>query len=334
MKFNNLGKSGLKVSELCLGTMVLGSSTNEKDSISLIHRALSDGINFIDTANGYNNGLSEQIVGEAVNDRRNDVIITTKVNASMGSGPNDGGLSRHHILTEVENSLQRLQTNHIDLYMLHRPDPSTPLEESITVLNDLVRQGKVRYIGMSNHKSWEICSAIWMAELKNLTKVSAVQDLYNIVNRDIEVELLPFCKEYGLGVMAYSPLARGVMTGKYLPGKPIPTDSRAGQGDSRILESEMREHSLMVASKLSTISKSVGKSTSQIALNWVLINRAISSAIIGPRNLEQYEDNIGALGWNIPKPNLLEIDELVPPGEHTGIGFNDPMNPIKARFVD
>jgi len=334
MEFNNLGKSGLKVSQLCLGTMVFGKSTNEKDSVSLIHRALTDGINFIDTANGYNNGLSEQIVGKAIKDRRNDVVITTKVNASMGSGPNDGGLSRYHILTEVENSLRRLQTDRIDLYMLHRPDPSTPLEESIGTLNDLVRQGKVRYIGMSNHKAWEICSAIWMAELNNLTTVSCVQELYNIVNRDVEVELLPFCKEYGVGVMAYSPLARGVMTGKYLPGQPIPSNSRAGRGDPRILESEMRDQSLIVASKLADISKNVGKPASQLALNWVLANQAITSAIIGPRNLKQYEDNVGALGWDIGEPNLSQIDELVPPGEHTGIGFNDPMNPVKGRFVE
>ena len=334
MEFNNLGKTGLKVSQLCLGTMVFGKSTNEEDSVSLIHRALADGINFIDTANGYNNGLSEQIVGKAIKDRRNDVVITTKVNASTGSGPNDGGLSRYHILTEVENSLRRLQTDRIDLYMLHRPDPSTPLEESIDALNDLVRQGKVRYIGMSNHKAWEICSAIWMAELKNLTTVSCVQELYNIVNRDVEVELLPFCKEYGVGVMAYSPLARGVMTGKYLPGQPIPSNSRAGRGDARILESEMRDQSLIVASKLADISKNIGKPASQLALNWVLANQAITSAIIGPRNLKQYEDNVGALGWDIGKPNLSQIDKLVPPGEHTGIGFNDPMNPVKGRFVE
>ena len=155
---------------------------------------MDDGINFIDTANGYNNGLTETILGKALQGRRNEVVLTTKVNASMGPGPNGGGLSRYHIFHEVENSLKRLQTVRIDLYMLHRPDPTTPLEESIGALSDLVLQGKVRYVGMSNHSAWQVCSAVWMSELKNIAKVACVQDMYNIVNRDIEVELLPFCQ--------------------------------------------------------------------------------------------------------------------------------------------
>lgn len=210
-----------------LGNHDFGSTVDEDDSISLIHKAIDDGINFIDTANGYNNGLSEEIVGRALQGKRNDVVLTTKVNASMGTGPNDGGLSRYHIMREVENSLLRLKTDHIDIYMLHRPDPSTPLEESIYALNDLVNQGKVRYIGMSNHPAWQVCSAVWISELRNLLGVSFVQDMYNIVSRDVEVALLPFCQKYGIGVMAYSPLARGVMTGKYSTNNSIPDDSRA-----------------------------------------------------------------------------------------------------------
>jgi aryl-alcohol dehydrogenase-like predicted oxidoreductase len=202
MEFVNLGKSGLKVSRLCLGTMIFGSTVQEDDSISLIHKAIDDGINFVDTANGYNNGLTEEIMGKALVGKRNDIVLTSKVNASMGLGPNDGGLSRYHIMREIENSLSRLKTDHIDIYMLHRPDPFTPLEESIYALNDLVTQGKIRYIGMPNHPAWQVCSAVWISELRNLSRVSCVQDMYNIVNRDIEVELLPFCQEYGIGVMA------------------------------------------------------------------------------------------------------------------------------------
>ena len=333
MDFTNLGKAGLKVSKLCLGTMIFGSTVNEAESISIIHRAIDDGINFIDTANGYNNGLTERIVGKALEGRRNQVVLATKVNAAMNPGPNGGGLSRYHIFNEVENSLKRLQTDHIDLYMLHRPDPSTPLEESIRALSDLVTQGKVRYIGMSNHPAWQVCSAIWISELKNLATVVCVQDMYNIVNRDIEVDLLPFCQSYGIGVMAYSPLARGIMTGKYLPNQPIPEDSRAARGDQRILESEMREDSFNVAKEILEISSTLGRSVSQIALNWVLRNSLITSAVIGPRTIQQYEDNLESLDWELDLYILDKIDSLVPPGEHTGSGYNDPLNTVKGRVI-
>ena len=333
MEFSNLGKAGLTVSRLCLGTMIFGSTVDESKSISLVHKAIDDGINFIDTANGYNNGLTETILGKALQGRRNEVVLTTKVNASMGPGPNSGGLSRYHIFQEIENSLKRLQTDRIDLYMLHRPDTSTPLEESIGALSDLVTQGKVRYVGMSNHPAWQVCSAMWMSELKNMAKVVCVQDMYNIVNRDIEVELLPFCQSYGIGVMAYSPLARGVMTGKYLPNKPIPEDSRAARGDQRILESEMREDSFVVANKILQMSSDIGRTVSQIALNWVIRNKLITSAVIGPRTLQQYEDNLAALNWDLDIDLLDQIDSLVPPGEHTGSGYNDPLNTVKGRVL-
>ena len=333
MDFTNLGKAGLKVSKLCLGTMIFGSTVNETESISIIHRSIDDGLNFIDTANGYNNGLTERIVGKALEGRRNQVVLATKVNAAMSPWPNGGGLSRYHIFNEVENSLKRLQTDHIDLYMLHRPDPSTPLEESIRALSDLVTQGKVRYIGMSNHPAWQVCSAIWISELKNLATVVCVQDMYNIVNRDIEVDLLPFCQSYGIGVMAYSPLARGIMTGKYLPNQPIPEDSRAARGDQRILESEMREDSFNVAKEILEISSTLGRSVSQIALNWVLRNSLITSAVIGPRTIQQYEDNLESLDWELDLNILDKIDSLVPPGEHTGSGYNDPLNTVKGRVI-
>ena len=207
MKYVKIGGSGLKVSELCLGTMVFGSAADENESINIIARAMDDGINFIDTANGYNNGVSESIVGKALKGKREQAVLVTKVNAATGPGPNDKGLSRYNILNAVEHSLKRLQTDHIDLYFLHRPDYDTPLEESLRAMDDLVRSGKVRYVGMSNHFAWQLSKALWLAELKNFSPVICAQDLYNMLNRDIELELLPFCRENDVGMMAYSPIA-------------------------------------------------------------------------------------------------------------------------------
>ena len=331
MEYVKLGSSGLLVSPLCLGTMMFGSAANERESIAITHRAVDDGINFIDTANAYNNGLSETILGKALEDRRDKVVLVTKVNASTGDGPNDGGLSRYHILNEIENSLRRLKTDHIDIYMLHRRDFGTPLEESLVAMNDLVRQGKVRYIGMSNHYSWQVRGALDQAKYEGVSPVVCVQDLYNIVNRDLEVDMLPFCYEFEVGVMAYSPLARGILTGKYRLGENLPPESRAGRGDRRMLETELRDGSLAVAQELAELAEGTGKKLSQFALNWVISNPIVTSAIIGPRNLDQYEDNLGALGWDIDSSILSKVDALVPPGEHTGNGFNDPQNPVRGR---
>ncbi len=331
MKYVKIGGSGLKVSELCLGTMVFGSAADENESINIIARAMDDGINFIDTANGYNNGVSESIVGKALKGKREQAVLVTKVNAATGPGPNDKGLSRYNILNAVEHSLKRLQTDHIDLYFLHRPDYDTPLEESLRAMDDLVRSGKVRYVGMSNHFAWQLSKALWLAELKNFSPVICAQDLYNMLNRDIELELLPFCRENGVGMMAYSPIARGVLTGKYTPNESPPADSRAARKDRRILETELRHDNLVVAQELKKIADDHGKSLSQIAVNWVISNPIVTSAVIGPRSIEQYEDNLGSIGWDITPELSSSIDALIPPGEHVGFGFNDPQNPVMGR---
>ena len=331
MEYSNLGETGLKVSKLCLGTMAFGDAADENESIKIVHRAIDDGINFIDTANGYNGGASERILGKALKGRWDNVVLVTKVNARTGPGPNDGGLSRYHVMREVENSLARLGTDCIDVYMLHRPDLTTPLEETLEAMNDLVKNGKIRYIGMSNHYAWQVCRALWLADLRKLSSIVCVQDLYNLFNRDIEVDLLPFCDAFNVGVMAYSPLARGVLTGKYVPNQEIPRDSRAGRGDSRILQTEMRDESLGIASKLNDICISEGRSLTHLALNWVLANKIITSAVIGPRTVDQYESNIGCLDWEIDISTLEIIDQFVPAGEHTGLGFNDPQNPVRGR---
>ena len=333
MKYVKLGGAGIKVSELCLGTMVFGSAADEKQSLQIIDRAIDDGINFIDTANGYNNGVSETIVGKALKGKREKVVLVTKVNAATGPGPNEKGLSRYNILNAVEHSLKRLQTDHIDLYFLHRPDYETPLEESLAAMDNLVSSGKVRYIGMSNHFAWQLSKALWISDLKKIAPVVCAQDLYNMLNRDIEIELLPFCLQNNIGMMAYSPIARGVLTGKYFPNEAPPPDSRAARNDKRILETEIRHENLVVAQKLKKLAEGYGKSLSQVALNWVIENPIVTSAVIGPRNIEQYEDNLGSLGWEIDREFNSAIDGLIPPGEHVGFGFNDPQNPVMGRPI-
>jgi aryl-alcohol dehydrogenase-like predicted oxidoreductase len=333
MEYRNLGRSGVKVSPLCLGAMMFGGPTNEEDSIRIIHRALDEGINFVDTANVYNNGESERVVGKAIQDRRDKVVLATKVRGVMGEGPNDSGVSRYHILNAVEASLKRLNTDRIDVYFIHSPDYTTPIEETLRALDDCVRQGKVRYIACSNFYAWQVMEGLAFSERMNLEKFVCVQPLYNIVNRDIEVELLPLCQKHGIGVVSYSPLARGVLSGKYRVGAELPEGSRAARGDRRMQQAEWREESLMVAEQLAPLAEAHGKPLSQFALAWVLANKIVSSAIIGPRTMEQLEDNLGALNCAITPEDEKAVDALVPPGEHTGKGYNDPAYPVRGRVT-
>ena len=331
MEYRSLGNSGVKVSQICLGTMMFGGPTNAEDSIQIIHRAIDAGINFLDTANVYNQGESERVTGKAIRAVRDDVVIATKVRGSMGDSVNQSGTSRYHIMTQVEESLKRLDTDRIDLYYLHGPDPATPVEESLRALDDCVRQGKVRYIACSNFHAWRVCEGFRVSERMNLERFVCAQPLYNIVNRDIEVELLPFCQQHGMGVVSYSPLARGVLAGKYLPGQPPPPGSRAARNDRRIQQAELREESYEVAQKLKPLAERHGKTLTQFSLAWVLANPLITSVIIGPRTMDQFEDNLGCLDCTISTEEEAAIDELVPPGEHTGKGYNDPQYPVMGR---
>ncbi len=331
MRYRQLGSAGVNVSELCLGTMMFGGSTAEAESIRIIHRAIDDGVNFIDTANVYAKGESERITGNAVRDRRDRVVLATKVRVAVGEAPNDAGASRYHILREAENSLRRLGLDHIDLYYLHQYDYNTPLEESLRALDDLVRQGKVRYIGCSNYYAYQVGEGLWTSDRRGMERFACVQPLYNIVNRDAEVELLPMCRAHGVGAVPYSPLARGVLTGKYRPSEPFPEGSRAARGDTRIHQTELREDSFRVAQELRTLAERKEATLGQLALAWVLANPIVSSVIIGPRTMEQYEDNLGAIRTTITAEDEAFIDRLVPPGEHTGKGYNDPSYPVRGR---
>jgi aryl-alcohol dehydrogenase (NADP+) len=331
MNYRNLGRAGVRVSELCLGTMMFGGATTEADSIRIIHRAIDDGVNFIDTANVYAKGESERIVGNAVRDRRDAVVLATKVRVAVGEGPNESGASRYHILREADRSLGRLGLDHIDLYYLHQYDYTTPLEESLRAMDDLVRQGKVRYLGCSNYYAYQVVEGLWLADRRNLERFACVQPLYNIVNRDPEVELFPMCRAHGVGVVAYSPLARGVLTGKYKPGEPLPEGSRAARGDTRIRQTELREESFRVAQQLGQLAESKGVTLGQFALAWLLANPIVSSAIVGPRTMEQYEESLKGLECSIAAEDEAFVDRLIPPGEHTGKGYNDPSYPVRGR---
>jgi len=331
MDYRKLGRSGVSVSPLCLGTMMFGGPADEAESVRIMHRAIDLGINFFDTADMYVAGESERIVGKAIADRRQQVVLATKGRQPMGSGPNDRGASRLHLMQALDASLRRLRTDYIDVYYVHTPDYETPIEETLRALDDMVRAGKVHYIACSNFRAWRLCEALWVSDRRNLHRFACVQPLYNIVNRDIEVELLPLCREHGIGVVSYSPLARGILSGKYQPGEPPPEGSRASRNDKRMREAEWRDESLAIAAQIAARCREEGVSPSQFALAWCLANPIITSIILGPRTLDQLEDNARCLEVAITPEDEAFIDSLVPPGEHSGKGFNDPAYPVTAR---
>ena len=331
MQYRNLGKAGVKISPICLGTMMFGGQTSEVDSIRIIHRALDAGINFLDTADIYNKGESEVVVGKAIADRRTEVVLATKGRQAIGDGPNDQGSSRLHLMRALDGSLRRLGVDHVDIYYAHTPDYQTPIEETLRAMDDMVRQGKVRYIACSNFRAWRLMEALWTSDRLNLHRFACIQPLYNIVNRDIEYELLPACREYGIGVVSYSPLARGILTGKYKPGEAFPEGSRAARDDKRLHEAELRDESIEIAQRIVAHCQQKGCTPSQFAIAWVLANPIITSVIVGPRTMEQFDDNLGCLQVEITAEDEAFVDSLVPPGEHSGKGFQDPLYPITGR---
>jgi aryl-alcohol dehydrogenase-like predicted oxidoreductase len=331
MQYRKLGRAGVKVSPLCLGTMMFGGQASADESIQIIHAALDRGIQFIDTADIYNQGQSEVVVGQAIAGRRDRVVLATKGRQPMGDGPNDSGAGRVHLLAALDASLKRLKTDFVDVYYTHTPDDDTPIEETLRAMDDMVRSGRVRYIACSNFRAWRLCEALWTSDRHNLERFACVQPLYNIVNRDIEVELLPLCREHGIGVVTYSPLARGILTGKYSPGQPYPEGSRAARADKRMREAELRDASLEIAQRIAEHCRQKKTTSSRFALAWCLANPIVSSVILGPRTREQFEDNCACLEVTISAEDEQFVDGLVPPGEHSGKGFQDPQYPILGR---
>ncbi|MCJ7752197.1 MAG: aldo/keto reductase [Armatimonadetes bacterium] len=313
MDYRILGRSGVKVSPLCLGGMYFGWRNDEAGSVAIVLQALDLGINFIDTANVYASSVSEQYVGKALQGKRDQVVLATKFRWGMGDGPNDEGTHRLHIRMQVENSLRRLQTDRIDLYQMHNPDPVTPVEETLEALTDLVRQGKVLYIGTSNFPAWQLVEAQWVSERRNLTRFACEQPHYSLFDRRLEQEIIPVCEKYGIGIIPWCPLDGGWLTGKYKRGAPPPSGSRAIE-EKWDLESPESMRQFDALERLTKMAVSRGKTISQFALAWLLANPAVTAPIIGPRTREQLEDNMGALGWSFTAEELAAVDEVVAPG--------------------
>jgi aryl-alcohol dehydrogenase-like predicted oxidoreductase len=300
------------VSELCLGTMTFGRELDEDGSKEILNGFLEAGGNFIDTADVYEAGVSEEITGRAIKDMRDDLVLATKVRFPMGDGPNDVGLPRKHIISGCEASLRRLGTDYIDLYQVHAWDAATPLEETLSALSDLVRSGKVRYIGVSNFTGWQLVKALYTSELKGLEKFVTMQPQYSLVERNIEYELLPACVEEGIGVMPWGPLGGGFLSGKYRRGEEPPEDSRIAGASDDLEEAWHKravERNWRTLDVVGEISETTGKSYAQIALNWLLRQPGVVAPIIGARRADQLEDNLGAAGWALDEGQVNRLSE-------------------------
>jgi aryl-alcohol dehydrogenase-like predicted oxidoreductase len=335
MEYRELGRSGLKVSPLCLGTMMFGAATDDATAHRIVARARDQGVNFIDSADGYNGGKSEESVGRAIREHRSWWVLATKCANPTGPqgsrDPNARGLSRRHVHHAVEASLRRLGVEEIDVLYLHKEDHSTPLAETVHALADLIRAGKIRYFGVSNYRSWRVAEICRLCDDAGIDRPVASQPLYNALNREVETEHLPACGYFGLGVVPYSPLARGVLTGKYVPDVPPPAGTRAGRQDRRMLESEWRPESLHIAREIAEHARAKGISPGQFAFAWVLNNKLVTAAIGGPRTEEQWEDYVAALSVRLDAKDEALIDRLVSPGHPSTPGYNDPAYPIEGR---
>jgi aryl-alcohol dehydrogenase-like predicted oxidoreductase len=331
MDYRNLGRSALKVSPLCLGAMMFGGETDEPTAKRIIAKAFEQGVNFIDTADVYNGGRSEQVVGGAIADRRDSWIVATKFGYVAGPRPNEQGQSRKWIIQAVEASLKRLDTDYIDIIYFHRALSDAPLEEGLRAVSDLIRQGKVRYYGVSNFRGWRIAEMARLADELGIERPVASEPLYNIVDRTAEVEQLPAAAHYGLGIVPYSPLARGVLTGKYAVDAAPPSDTRAGRGDKRIQQTEWRPESLRIAQAIAAHVVERGTTSVAFALAWVLKNRLVSAAIAGPRTEAQWDSYLEALTLRLGPDDEKFVDGLVAPGHASTPGYTDPGYPVEGR---
>src|SRR5215831_12558505 len=331
MRYRQLGRSGLKVSPICLGSMMFGGPTDEATSKRIIDKAQEAGINFIDTADAYSNGASEEVVGRAIASNRQAWVLATKLANPMGKDPNRVGLSRRWVLQAADESLRRLGTDHIDIYYLHKEDHATPLEETVRAMGDLIRQGKIRYFGLSNYRAWRVAEICNICDDNGIDRPIVSQPYYNAMNRMPEVEHFPACGYYGLGIVPYSPLARGVLTGKYRPDATPDNETRAGRNDTRMMQTEWRPESLKLAQEIKRHAESRGITAGQFALSWVLNSSFVSSVIAGPRTEAQWDDYVGALDYKFTAEDEGLIDRLVVTGHPSTPGFNDPAYPIEGR---
>ena len=317
MRMRFLGKSGIRVSELCLGTMTFGGGARsrqmgalgQKDADNIVGLALDGGINFIATADIYSDGQTEEIMGKALGKRRKDIILATKVRARMSSEPNDVGLSRHHILNGCDASLKRLGTDYIDLYQVHAFDLNTPLEETMRALNDLVRQGKVRYIGCSNFAGWQLMKALAISDKYNLERFVVLEATYSLLVRDLEYELVPLCLDQGLGIMTYRPLGGGLLSGKYRRGNPRPKGARFSDANPSIDEQKAYD----IVDELDQIAKAHNATVTQASLNYILSKPGITSVVVGIRTPEQIADNLKTTDWAMTSEEVTRLDKVSQP---------------------
>ncbi|MFW6133256.1 MAG: aldo/keto reductase [Planctomycetota bacterium] len=331
MDYRNLGRTGVKVTPLCLGCMNFGGRTEPDDAVAIINRALDAGLNFIDTANVYQRGRSEEVVGRALRDngRRESVVLATKVYAPMDDDdPNMRGNQRRHIVQQCEASLKRLQTDWIDLYQIHRPQSDIPIDETLRALDDLVRAGKVRYVGTSTFAAWQVVEALWVSKELGLNRFVTEQPPYHLLDRRIERELVPMARTFGIGLIPWSPLAGGVLTGKYKRGQEPPAGARIRKNR----RGELTEAAFDVVERAEKIAADKGCTVSQLALAWCMHQPGVTSPIIGPRTMEQLEDNLGALDVEVTDADRESLDEVATPGKAIADFYEADFGPHQYRL--
>ncbi|MFC7396639.1 aldo/keto reductase [Chelatococcus sp. GCM10030263] len=333
MPMKRLGRSGLTVSRLVLGTMTFGGRTEEAEARSIVAAAADAGVNFIDTADTYTDGASEEITGRAIAADRHRWVLATKLANPNGPGPNERGLSRKWIHQEVQASLKRLGTDFIDILYLHKEDRLTPLEETVRALADLQRAGAIRYFGISNFKAWRIARIAAICDAEGIDRPVVDQPLYHALNRSVEVEVLPACAELGIGVVVYSPTARGVLTGKYQPDAPPPEGSRAAFANKRMMETEYRPAAVAAAAEIAAHARARGLEPAAFATAWVLANPLVTGAIAGPRTMEQWLSYLAAIDIDWSSEDEAVVERLVPAGTTAVHQFMDPAYPVEGRPV-
>ena len=334
MEYRQLGRTGVQVSNLCLGCMMFGGKTEPADSYAIIDRAIGEGINFLDTANVYSRGKSETVTGEALarNGKRNSIVLATKVHGTMDDDdPNMKGNGRRHIIEQCDASLARLKTDWIDLYQIHRPEPAVPIDETLRALDDLIRAGKVRYIGTSTFAAWQSVEALWAAERYGLNRFVTEQPPYHILDRRIERELIPMARTYGYGIIPWSPLAGGLLTGKYGRGKD-PAEGRFVDTGNEMLMRRKTDAIYDVIEGLEPIAKKHGATIAQTALAWVRDMPGVTSPIIGPRTMEQLVDNLGSAAVTLDAEDFAAVDALVPPGRMVSPYYEAAFGPHEHRI--
>ena len=311
MEYRKLGNSGLDVSAIGLGTNNFGRRVDQAGTSHVLDQALEEGVTFIDTANIYGSGQSEEYIGKAIEGKRDQYILATKAAMKVDNGPNGIGASRHHLFREVEKSLTRLRTDYIDLYQIHRAAPNTPIEETMHALDQLVAQGKVRYVGCSNYASWELCEAIWTSHTRNLVHFVTLQPRYSMLDRGIESELVPFCKTYGIGILPYFPLANGFLTGKYRRGEAAPEGTRLAENDRGMCT----DANFDILEGLEAFAKERGHTVLDLAFAWLLANPAVTSVIAGATKPGQVTSNAATVGWLLSDEEMSEIDTILSGGD-------------------